>query len=137
MKQLSLLMVSLLLMSASAHSAMDEVSDPRLPMIKEQISEFSKFEVKSIYDGGTIAHGSLVGPNMDGEYQVTLSSSGESLASFMVSEYVSTSRHNQAYIVKSEHDDNWLCMLQNEPFNNCYKIINKNKVNKRICLEFT
>ncbi len=135
MKKLTLLIAVTSLLSLNAHSAMKEVSEPLLSTLKEDILDFSGLKIKSAFNGGSVMRDFISEPNINGVYKVSLVSVGRPYASFMVNEYVNVTNNNQAYVVQSEDDENWLCLIQNAPFNDCYKIIERSKNKSRLCLE--
>lgn len=112
------------LMSISAYAGLDPVSGTRFDDVKQQIKTISAIEPVAIYDIGKInpAQRPIVVPGLG--YEIPLS-----YASFVVDQRVAITQHNQAYVVTSEGDSNWLCMTQNEPFNRCYEILTYPKGN--------
>jgi hypothetical protein len=135
MKKRILLIAALSLISINAHSAMDEVSEPQLSSIKEQIKSFSNIELVSAFDSGTIHSDYISEQDANGNYEVTIISRGRVDVSFILDGYITVTPNNQSYVAVAEHDEKWLCLTQNEPFNNCYKIIERDKNKHRICLE--
>lgn len=110
------------LLSINANAGMDEVNESRLANVTEQIKEIANgIEPVAIYDGGQLKQDSLsLMPG--GNYEVTLRTSGDFLASFLIKDHIATTEYNQVYVVTSAGGNNWLCVTQNEPFNHCYKI---------------
>ena len=135
MKKRTLLIAALSLISINAHSAMDEVSEPQLSSIKEQINSFSGIELISAFDSGTIHSDYISEQDINGNYEITIISRGRVDVSLIVGGYITVTPNNQSYVAIAEHDEKWLCLTQNEPFNNCYKIIERDKNKHRLCLE--
>lgn len=135
MKKRILLIAAISLISSNAHSAMDEVSEPQLSSIKEQINSFSGIELISAFDSGTIQSEFISEQNINGNYEVNIRSRGHINVSLIVDGYITVTPNNQSYVAVSEDDEKWLCLTQNEPFNNCYKIIERDKNKHRLCLE--
>ncbi len=135
MKKRTLLIAALSLISINAHSAMDEVSEPQLSSIKEQINSFSGIELISAFDSGTIHSDYISEQDINGNYEITIISRGRVDVSLIVDGYITVTPNNQSYVAIAEYDEKWLCLTQNEPFNNCYKIIERDKNKHRLCLE--
>jgi len=135
MKKLTLLVAAISLISINAHSAMDEVSESRLPNVKEEIKKIIDIELTKVFDSSTMHSDYISEQDINGNYQVTIMSRGHIDVSLMVDEYITVTPNNQSYVAVAEHDEKWLCLTQNEPFNNCYKILDRKKIKNRLCLE--
>lgn len=135
MKKRLLLVAALSLISINAHSAMDEVSEPQLSSLKEQIKTFSDLELTQLFDSATIQPDFISEQGVDGRYEVSIRSGGYTTVSLMVGEYITVTPYNQSYVAVSEDNEKWLCLTQNAPFNDCYKIIERDKNKSRLCLE--
>ena len=112
------------LMSISAYAGLDPVSETRFDDVKQQIKTISAIEPVAIYDIGKINPAQRPIAVSGLGYEIPLS-----YASFVVDQRVAITQYNQAYVVTSEGDSNWLCMTQNEPFNRCYEILTYPKGN--------